>query len=76
MRGQSLNQSSMICLMSPESSVPADHPIRAIKQLADAALHMLSKPFDKMYAATGRPSVPPERLLKDQLMIVLYSLRR
>ena len=75
MRGQSSNQSSMICLVSPETSVPADHPIRAIKQLADAALRTLAEVFDGMYAATGRPSVPPERLLKGQLLIALYSIR-
>lgn len=75
MRGQSFNQSSMICLVSPESSVPSEHPIRAMKQVADAALRMLSGVFDEMYAETGRPSVPPERLLKGQLLVALYSLR-
>jgi len=75
MRGQSSNQSSMICLISPETSVPAEHPIRAIRQLADAALRTLTEVFDEMYAATGRPSVPPERLLKGQLLIALYSIR-
>lgn len=65
----------MICLISPETSVPADHPIRAIKQLADAALYTLSELFDEIYAATGRPSVPPERLLTGQLLIALYSIR-
>jgi transposase len=75
MRGQSSNQSSMICLVSPETSVPSDHPIRAIKQVADAALRTRSSVFDEMYAATGRPSVPPERLLKGQLLIAVYSIR-
>lgn len=75
MRGESSNQSSMICLVSPESSVPSDHPIRAIKQLADTALRTRSAVFDQMYATTGRPSVPPERLLKGQLLIALYSIR-
>lgn len=75
MRGQSSNQSSMICLISPETSVPMDHPIRALKALADAALSELSSVFEEMYATTGRPSVPPERLLKGQLLIALYSIR-
>src|SRR5580765_7803095 len=75
MRGQSSNQSSMICLVSPEASVPLDHPIRTIKQVADAALRTLSGVFDQMYSVTGRPSVPPERLLKGQLLIALYSIR-
>lgn len=65
----------MICLVSPEASVPSVHPIRAIKQVADAALRTLSGLFDEMYAETGRPSVPPERLLKGQLLIALYSIR-
>lgn len=65
----------MICLVSPETSVPSDHPIRAIKEAADAALRTLSSVFDEMYAVTGRPSVPPERLLKGQLLIALYSIR-
>ena len=65
----------MICLVSPETSVPSDHPIRAIKQVADAALRTLSSVFDEMYAAMGRPSVPPERLLKGQRLIALYSIR-
>jgi transposase len=75
MRGQHSNQSSMICLVSPETSVPADHPIRALKLIADTALASLSSVFDEMYAAGGRPSVPPERLLKGQLLIALYTIR-
>jgi transposase len=65
----------MICLISPETSVPQDHPIRALKSVADTALATLSEVFDEMYATTGRPSVPPERLLKGQLLIALYSIR-
>ena len=65
----------MLCLVSPESRVPNDHPLRGIKKLADAALKRLSRVFDAMYAETGRPSVPPERLLKSQLLIALYSIR-
>lgn len=55
--------------------MPQDHPIRAIKVVADAALRTLSSVFDEMYAPTGRPSVPPERLLKGQLRMALYSIR-
>ncbi len=54
----------MLCLMSLESVVPTDHPLRGIKSLAEAALTQLSPLFDAMYAHMGRPSVPPERLLK------------
>lgn len=65
----------MLCLLSPESRVPRDHPLRDIKKLADRALRELSPTFDAMYAQTGRPSVPPERLLKSLLLIALYSIR-
>ena len=64
MRGAETKQSSMLCLLSPESVVPANHPIRQIKRLADDALRMLSPIFEAMYSATGRPSIAPERLLK------------
>lgn len=65
----------MICLMSPESRVPSEHPLREIKRLTDAALRRLSPVFDAMYATTGRPSVPPEQLLKASLLMALYSVR-
>lgn len=75
MRGKDTKQSSMLCLMSPEERVPATHPLRGIKKLADAALAELSPTFDGMYASGGRPSVPPERLLKAMLLMALYSVR-
>jgi len=65
----------MLCLLSPEQSVPADHPLRASRALADEALFALEDVFDAMYADGGRPSVPPERLLKASLLIALYSVR-
>jgi|SRR5579871_3233872 len=75
MRGENTKQSSMLMLMSPESRVPLGHPLRAIKKLADAALAELSPVFDEMYAAVGRPSIPPERLLKSMLLQALYTVR-
>jgi transposase len=75
MRGKTEPQTSMLMLMSPEELVPADHPIRGVKKLADEALRELSPLFDEVYADGGRPSVPPERLLKAQLLIALYSVR-
>jgi transposase len=75
MRGKETQQSSMLCLMSPEKAVPKAHPIRAIKKLADDALRSLESTFEAMYAATGRPSLPPERLLKATLLMALYSVR-
>ena len=65
----------MLSLLSPEQRVPKEHPLRRIKQLADAALRELSPVFDAMYATTGRPSVPPERLLKGSLLMALYTVR-
>ena len=61
--------------VSPDSRVPAGHPIRAIKQLADATLAELSPVFDEMYSSVGRPSIPPERLLKGSLLMALYTVR-
>jgi transposase len=61
--------------VSPASRVPHGHPIRNIKELADARLAELSPVLDGMYASTGRPSIPPERLLKACLLIALYSVR-
>jgi transposase len=75
MRGEDKKQSSMLMLMSPEARVPKTHPLRAIKRMADGALASLSPVFDRMYAQGGRPSIPPERLLKSMLLIALYSVR-
>lgn len=75
MRGHEENQGFMFSYVSPEERVPADHPLRRIKALADAALRELSRTFDRMYAREGRPSIPPERLLKAQLLIALYTIR-
>jgi transposase len=55
--------------------VPADHPIRRIKALADEALKRLHPVFDEMYDGMGRPPIPPERLLKAQWLIALYTVR-
>ncbi len=65
----------MLCLLSAASRVPANHPLRDIKVLADAALQELSPVFDAMYAEEGRPSIPPERLLKASLLMALYTVR-
>lgn len=75
MRGNESKQASMLCLLSPESRVPAKHPIRKLKAIADAALKRLEPTFAGMYSDVGRPSVPPETLLKSALLIALYSVR-
>ena len=75
MRGKVDPQSDMLCLVPPESRVPKDHPLRRIKPLMDRALADLSPLFEEMYAAEGRPSVPPERLLKAKVLQALYTVR-
>ncbi len=75
MRGQVDPQASMFSYFSPESRVPEGHPLRAIKRDADAVLAALNREFDELYAEDGRPSIPPERLLKASLLIALYSVR-
>src|SRR6476661_7756007 len=67
----------MLAFIDPESRIPANHPLRTIKQFADAALAKLSPQFDRLYAADGqgRPSIPPERLLKASLLMSLFSVR-
>lgn len=74
MRGANDGQSSMLMLMSPEALVPPKHPARSLKKLADECLASLSGVFDQMYSSTGRPSIPPERLLKSMLLMALYSI--
>ena len=75
MRGQQEPQVTMLAYVDLEARVPADHPLRTIKAVADRALKQLSPEFDRMYAQVGRPSIPPERLLKASLLISLYSVR-
>jgi transposase len=62
-------------VIDPEQRVPKEHPLRRIKQLAEAALKELSPIFDAMYSTVGRPSIPPERLLKASLLMALYTVR-
>ena len=75
MRGRQEPQVTMLVFVDLEERVPADHPLRAIKAWADEALERLSPEFDRMYADVGRPSIPPERLLKASLLIALFSVR-
>src|SRR5215207_11387974 len=75
MRGQAEHQSAMLFGTTPDQLVPADHPIRRIKPIVEQALAHLSPAFAQMYAVGGRPSIPPEHLLKASLLIALYSVR-
>jgi transposase len=75
MRGSEKKQATMLTTLSPEKVVPQKHPLRKVKMLADAALSELSAELDEMYSTTGRPSTPPERLLKASLLMAFYSIR-
>lgn len=75
MRGKADSQVTMLSLVTTNDLVPENHPIREIKPMVDKALAELSPTFTRMYAETGRPSIPPEHLLKACLLIALYSVR-
>jgi transposase len=65
----------MFSFVTPAQRVPQDHPLRAIKAMTDAALKALSVDFDQLYSRVGRPSIPPERLLRASLLQYLYGIR-
>ena len=75
MRGSDREQGSIFSYVSLEERIPADHPLRPMRGMVDEALKSLSRRFSGLYAATGRPSIPPERLLRALLLQVLYSIR-
>jgi transposase len=75
MRGDDLQQGAVFSYVSAEQRVPADHPLRAIRRLADEALAGLSAHFDTLYAAGGRRSIAPEKLVRALLLQALYSVR-
>jgi len=75
MRGIDHQQADMYSYVSPEARVRADHPLRAVRKMADEALKNMTERFEAMYARTGRPSIPPEKLLRAQLVQMLYSIR-
>jgi len=75
MRGTDTQQSAMFSYLSPEERVPADHPLRPIRRMVDAALKALSPAFSRLYSVQGRPSIPPEKLLRALLLQVLYTIR-
>jgi transposase len=75
MRGGDPRNDSMFSYVTPEARVRPDHPLRPIRQMTDAALERLSSRFDRLYSTTGRPSIPPEKLLRALLLQMLYSIR-
>ena len=75
MRGEERRQRAMLFTINLEERIAKEHPLRGIKELADAALKRLSPRFASMYSPRGRPSIPPERLLKATLLMALYTIR-
>ena len=75
MRGRPLKQPEFLNAINPNDRIPADHPIRRIKKFCDEALRRLSPLFDELYAREGRPSIPPEQLLKARVLMALFSVR-
>jgi transposase len=75
MRGDDRQQAQMFSYLSPEERVPQDHPLRAIREMVDEVLTQLSPRFEGLYSTTGRPSIPPEKLLRALLLQVLYTVR-
>src|SRR5271156_215773 len=75
MRGKDTQQNAMFSYVSPEQRVPADHPLRPIRDMVDLALKGLTRSFSRLYPDWGRPSIAPEKLLRALLLQVLYSIR-
>jgi transposase len=74
MRGDDPRHDSMFSDVTPETRVRADHPLRPIRRMTDAALQHLSPRFDRLSSRTGRPSIPPEKLLRALLLQLLYGI--
>jgi transposase len=75
MRGEDQKQEDIFSYVSPEKRVPQDHPLRRIRKLVDQVLKEMSPQLARLYAQVGRPSIPPERLLRVLLLQIFYSVR-
>lgn len=75
MRGKTTGQNTMFSYRPLEERIPRSHPLRDIRKIVDRALDELSPTFDAMYAQVGRPSIPPEQLLRAMLIQILFSVR-
>lgn len=75
MRGTQNRQPSMFSYVSQEDRIPEDHPLRVLRTIVDPILNKLSNRFEKLYADNGRPSIPPEQLLRALLVQILYTIR-
>src|SRR4026208_187104 len=75
MRGFDEHSGSLFSYVDLETRVPKEHPLRAIRTIANSALSELSSDFAALYAPLGRPSIPPEKLLRASLLQAFYSIR-
>jgi len=75
MRGKEQNQGALFSYVNLESRIPEDHPLRPIKRMVDSVLGRMTSDFQEMYSYEGRPSIPPEQLLRALLIQILYSIR-
>ena len=75
MRGEDEKQDAVFSYVSPEERVPRDHPLRPVRKLVDQVLKEMSPQFARLYSKVGRPSIPPERLLRVLLQQIFYSVR-
>jgi transposase len=75
MRGDDQHQLGVFSYVSLEDRVPKDHPLRPIRKAVDEIFRSMNQEFDGLYAKTGRPSIPPERLLRALLLQIFYSIR-
>lgn len=75
MRGNDTNQTEMFSYIPLEMRIPKDHPLRGMKEIIDSMLEKMNKAFDRMYSHTGRPSIPPEMLIRALFLQVLYGIR-
>jgi len=75
MRGELEDSEGMFSYITPAQRVPKDHPLRPIRSMVDAALKELSPTFQRLYSPIGRPSIPPERLIRASVLQMLYTIR-
>ena len=75
MRGADIHQETLFSTVVPEQRVPKDHPLRPIREMVNEALAKLDEDFNALYAESGKPSIPPEKLLRAQLLKAFYTIR-
>ena len=75
MRGSNVRRDGLFSYVRPDSRIPSNHPLRVIRGVTDEALRVLDAQFSALYADNGRPSIPPEQLLRALLLQAFYSIR-